>query len=167
MDCVNAPPDVWLQACMYLADIHNSSANDGINDDIPLQQCHGTTPDISAFLPFSFPATTEQAGYFLGVSHNVGDKNLCFKILTADTGQIIHTSMVGAADKHYPNRCVQFGEPIDPDPNTHHVPSANKADIANEIPTEDNVYITDESTDSPVPPPVKSPSQAPSWYPIC
>eukprot|EP00978_Attheya_sp_CCMP212_P045824 scaffold362005_cov35-Attheya_sp.AAC.1 len=51
----------------------------------------------------SFPATTEQAGYFLGVFHNVGD-NLCFKILTADTDMIIHTSMVCAADKRYPNR---------------------------------------------------------------
>eukprot|EP00978_Attheya_sp_CCMP212_P003903 scaffold8338_cov47-Attheya_sp.AAC.1 len=37
MDRVNAPPDVWLQTCTYLADIHNISANDGINDKIPLQ----------------------------------------------------------------------------------------------------------------------------------
>eukprot|EP00978_Attheya_sp_CCMP212_P035135 scaffold151145_cov47-Attheya_sp.AAC.1 len=153
MDRVNAPPDVWLQACLYLADIHNISSNDGINDDIPLQRRHGTTPDISAFLQFvfwqkiyfmqhdqSFPATTEQAGYFLGVSHNVGD-NFCFKILTADTGMIIHTSMVRAADKRYPNRRVRFGEPIDPDPNTHHVPSANQADINLDAPpaTDDDV----------------------------
>eukprot|EP00978_Attheya_sp_CCMP212_P040574 scaffold222728_cov27-Attheya_sp.AAC.1 len=54
MDRVNAPPDVWLQACTYLADIHNISANDGINDEIPLQRRHGTTPDISAFLQFVF-----------------------------------------------------------------------------------------------------------------
>jgi hypothetical protein len=125
MDRVNCPPDVWLQACQYLADIHNISANDGLNDEIPLQKRHGSTPDISAYLQFvfwqkvfymqhtsSFPATTEKAGYFIGVSHNVGD-NLCFKILTADTGEIIHTSMVRAADKRYPNRRVRFGEPID------------------------------------------------------
>ena len=159
MDRVNAPPDVWLQACIYLADIHNISANDGINDDIPLQRRHGTTPDISAFLQFifwqkiyflqhdqSFPATKEQAGYFLGVSHNVGD-NLCFKILTADTGQIIHTSMVRAADKRYPNRRVRFGEPIDPDPTLHQVPSPNQSDIF------DNTDIA--SDDSSVTPPVQ------------
>jgi hypothetical protein len=100
MDRVNAPPNVWLQACLYLANVHNISSNDGINNEIPLQRRHGTTPDISAFLQFVFwqkiyfmqhgqyfPATTEQGGYFLGVSHNVGD-NLCFKILTADTDQI-------------------------------------------------------------------------------
>eukprot|EP00978_Attheya_sp_CCMP212_P025695 scaffold83161_cov29-Attheya_sp.AAC.1 len=82
----------------------------------------------------SFPATTEQAGYFL------------------DTGQIIHTSMVRAADKRYPNRRVRFGEPIDPDPNTHHVPSANQADIAIETPTAVDV---DGSASSPIPPPVE------------
>eukprot|EP00978_Attheya_sp_CCMP212_P042667 scaffold263988_cov46-Attheya_sp.AAC.1 len=60
--------------------------------------------------------------------------------------------MVRAADKHYPNRRVRFGEPIDPDPNTHHVPSANQADIAFETPPAVDI---DGSTSSPIPPHVE------------
>eukprot|EP00978_Attheya_sp_CCMP212_P037085 scaffold172692_cov31-Attheya_sp.AAC.1 len=46
--------------------------------------------------------------------------------------------MVRAADKRYPNRQVRFGEPIDPDPNTHHVPSANQANINHDAPPDTN-----------------------------
>eukprot|EP00978_Attheya_sp_CCMP212_P031637 scaffold120430_cov35-Attheya_sp.AAC.1 len=60
--------------------------------------------------------------------------------------------MVRAADKRYPNRRVRFGEPIDPDPNTHHVPSANQTDIATATPFTEDI---DGSTASSIPPPVE------------
>ena len=124
MDRVGAPPDVWLQAFMYLADIHNISANDALRGNTPIAARHGNKPDISAFLQFyfwqkvlfrqevSFPNSNERAGFFVGIAHNTGDK-MTFKILDADTGEITSvTDLHAAEDRLNPNLRVRFGEPV-------------------------------------------------------
>lgn len=129
MDRTGAPPDVWLQAFMYLADIHNVSANDALRGQTPIAARHGNTPDISAFLQYvfwekvlfrqqvSFPNSNERAGFFIGIAHNTGDM-MTFKVLDADTGEIICvTDLHSAEDRMNPNKRVRFGEPVPVLPN--------------------------------------------------
>jgi hypothetical protein len=80
----------------YMADIHNNTADETLGWITPIEKRKGNTPDISAFLHFkfyervyymdsdsTFPATKEKAGYWLGVSKNIGDA-LTYEILTDD-----------------------------------------------------------------------------------
>ena len=80
----------------------------------PMEKATGETPDISAFMQFtfwekvlyyshgeSFPDTTEKVGRFLGVSENCGDA-LTFYILTKDE-QIISRSVVRKCTETNPN----------------------------------------------------------------
>ena len=86
MDRVGAPAVTWYDACKYLADIHNRTANKALEWETPLAKRHGDTPDISAYILFSFyeqiyyldhmttfPDSKEKTGRFLGVSDNTGD----------------------------------------------------------------------------------------------
>jgi hypothetical protein len=68
----------------------------------PLEVCTGVTPDISAFLEYTFyepvyylsadshfpSSSNEKIGNFAGIADSVGDA-LTYKILTADTKTII------------------------------------------------------------------------------
>ncbi len=113
----------------------------------------GFTPDISAFLHFrfwqkvlfldnesSFPSTTEKPGYWLGVSENVGDA-LTFKILTADTLQIIHRSVVRpATDLSRPNIQARWPD-LDPD---HPRILETDSDMGQEV-ADEPVHSSDES----------------------
>jgi len=88
LDRTGAPSTIlWLQAAEYLADIHNISADESVRWEIPTTIRHGDTPDSSAYLHFMFhesicwyhdpletyPFSKEKAGYWVGVTHNVGD----------------------------------------------------------------------------------------------
>ena len=102
----NAPKWVWIQACEYLANVHNILVHDALSGRTPFSYRMGYPPDISAYLHFrfwqkvlfldtedTFPSTKECPGYWLGVADSVGDV-LTFKILTADTMRIIYRSVV-------------------------------------------------------------------------
>jgi hypothetical protein len=45
-----APKTLWLTIAKYLADIHNFTADETLDWQIPLGKQKGETPDISAFL---------------------------------------------------------------------------------------------------------------------
>ncbi len=131
LDRQGAPPSLWLQAAQYLADLHNVSADETLRWETPTTMRHGDTPDISAFLHFRFyerilyldpmetyPQTKEKAGYWVGIASNVGD-SLTYKILTDDTVQIIHRSVVRPLDPLVPNHRITFASdllPPTPDP---------------------------------------------------
>ena len=103
-------------------------ADESLGFWIPREVQHGGVQDISAFLEYrfyepmlfldsdeSFPSSKEKPGWWVGVANNVGDA-LTFKILTEDTHQVLHRSVVHPAkDDKCKNKRVHF-EP-DPDPN--------------------------------------------------
>jgi viroplasmin and RNaseH domain-containing protein len=110
MDRSGADEKAWFDCCEYVADVHNICANDLLNGRTPLEKRHGYTPDISAYLLFtfweevlyldaeeSFPSTKEKRANFLNVAKNVGDA-LTFKLLTQDTKEIIYRSVVRPAN---------------------------------------------------------------------
>jgi hypothetical protein len=71
-----APKFLWLTMAKYLADIHNITADESLDWQIPLAKQAGNTPDILAFLQFKsykqiyfldtemkFPTTKERPEY--------------------------------------------------------------------------------------------------------
>jgi len=127
MDRTGAPPDVWLQALMCLADIRNVTSHDSLRGKTPIAERHGDTPDISAFLQFrfwervyfrqetNFPNTNERAGHFLGIANNTGDA-MTFRVLDTDTGDILAvTELRSVRDRFNPNERIRFGERIPPE----------------------------------------------------
>ena len=89
----------------------------------PIQKRHGYTPDISAFLNFRFyepvyykihdqdTKSPEEAGRWVGVDHNVGDK-LSYHIYCPKTGYVITRSLVRTAD---PNRGAIINRTLHPE----------------------------------------------------
>ena len=49
-----APASVWAWMAKYLADIHNITADDTLDWVTPWSKRRGETPDISAYLQFTF-----------------------------------------------------------------------------------------------------------------
>ena len=94
MDLTGAPPSTWYYACVYITEVHNRTADLHLPGCItPYQMRHGITPDISAYLQYTFweavlyldseeswPRTKERPGHWVGVAHNIGD-SLTFYIL--------------------------------------------------------------------------------------
>ncbi len=131
MDRQGAPDIVWLQAMEYMADIHNHTADESLGWMTPIQKRKGHTPDISAFLHFTFyekvyymdsdstyPSTKEKTGYWIGVSKNIGDA-LTYKILTDDKETVLSRSVVRTASDRlkanlHENLRVSFNHNLDP-----------------------------------------------------
>ena len=121
LDRTNAPPELWLHAMEYLAEVHNHTAKETLRWSIPVTLRHGETRDISHLLMYqfyepvyyhdydSYPESSEKLGYWVGVAQNVGDA-LTFQILTHDTNQIVERSTVRAANVKNPN--YRVGVPL-------------------------------------------------------
>ena len=121
LDRTGAPRHLWLLCLLWCVYVLNHLSHATLSQRTPLEVAFGATPDISAMLCFHFyqpvlywqhdapfPATKERLGRFVGISENTGDA-LTFQILTDDTNEVIHRSVVRPAD--------------DPDnPNRHLVP---------------------------------------------
>src|SRR5512137_399541 len=104
-----APPELWLQALMYMCYSQNHTAILSLGNRTPTEWLLGYTPDITVLLQFQFwepvyyakydakfPAdNTEMLGRFVGIAENVGNA-MTFKILTEE-GKIIHWSVVRSA----------------------------------------------------------------------
>ena len=74
-------------ATQYIANIHNVCADPSLPSSIaPFENQKGITPDISAYLQFTFwqpvlyldhepewPASKEGSGRWIGVAHGIGD----------------------------------------------------------------------------------------------
>ena len=55
LDRTGAQDSIWYIAAQYIADIHNICSDQSLPDDMtPLQYQQGVTPDISAYLQFTF-----------------------------------------------------------------------------------------------------------------
>lgn len=126
MNRTHTPEKEWIDALMYLADVHNILAKENLGWLTPWHVRKGWTPDISAFLHYrwrqpvyyldcdqSFPSSKERPGYFLGPAHHVGDA-LTYRVRDAVTHQEIYRSVVRAADDPTkPNLRVQFEQSIE------------------------------------------------------
>ena len=107
LDLTGAPESVWHFPCAYVADVHNICSDSSLPDSMtPLQYATGVTPDISAFLQFTFwqpilyldheavwPASKERSGHWLGVAHNIGD-SLTYWILDDQSKQVLARRVV-------------------------------------------------------------------------
>ena len=97
--------EVWLDAMIYLAAVHNMTSDETLAWKTPFFVRRGYIPDISPLLAFKFYEKVyymdldgdEKGGYFLGPADNVGDL-MTFRILTDDTEQIIERSTVRSAE---------------------------------------------------------------------
>ena len=55
MDITGAPPMMWYYVLVYICEIHNQTSDLWLPNGItPYQMRHGTAPDISAYLQFTF-----------------------------------------------------------------------------------------------------------------
>ena len=55
LDLTGAPDSLWYMAAQYVADIHNICSDSSLpNEMTPIQYQKGVTPDISAYLQFTF-----------------------------------------------------------------------------------------------------------------
>jgi Reverse transcriptase (RNA-dependent DNA polymerase) len=105
MDRHGVPDPAWYFAIKYLADVHNICYC-AAHKSTPFQKRHGETPDISAYLQFSFwepvlyadvdksfPSTSERPARWIGVAHNVGD-SLTYWLFDDQTKKVIARSTV-------------------------------------------------------------------------
>jgi hypothetical protein len=107
LDRTGAPEALWYYAAQYAADVHNICSDSTLPDEMtPMQYMTGITPDISAFLQYTFwqpvlyldheqtwPATKERSGRWIGVAHNIGDA-LTFWIMDDQSKQVLARSVV-------------------------------------------------------------------------
>ena len=111
MDRVGAPDTMWFAAMHYLVDVWNHTWHPTLKMT-PHQKRHGTCPDISAFLQFSFwepilyldhekswSSSRERAGRWLGVAHNIGD-TLTYFILDDQSKKILVRSVMRPLTKN-------------------------------------------------------------------
>jgi hypothetical protein len=112
MDRSGSPKYLWFLCMLYVIMILNCLAHPNLDMRTPIEVALGYTPDISALLCFvwyqpifyyrmegktPFPESKEKLGRFVGISESKGDA-LTFKILTNDTKEVIHRSVVRPAD---------------------------------------------------------------------
>ncbi len=115
-------PSAWLLNMEWICDVHNHTAQKVLGWRTPIEVLTGQTPDISILTCFLFwdivyvarhkggdfqnqlgsIKSDEIRGYFVGFAWNVGHA-LTFKILTCDTKQVIHRSVVRLADDKHNN----------------------------------------------------------------
>ena len=120
-----APPEVWLFAMKYVAQINNWTSHESLNWKTPFEKRHGMQPDISSLLAFrffqpvyyyvedGFPDSGEQLGYILGVNDNVGS-HMTFDLLTDDKQTVITRSVLRAAVEPVPNLRLNPSDALDP-----------------------------------------------------
>ena len=107
LDQTGAPDSLWYMAAKYTAEIHNICADISLpNEMTPIQYQSGVTPDISAYLQFTFwqpvlfqdheaewPSSKERSGRWIGVALGIGDA-LTFWILDDQSKLILAWSVV-------------------------------------------------------------------------
>ena len=127
----------------WLADVNNITSNEALGNRTPFEKRHGDTPDISAYILFTFwekilyldpevtfPESKEEPGHFLGVAKTSGDA-LTFIILTSEHQVLVRSVIRPASGKPlagYPNNRVthvldNVTEPLQP-PYPDHEPPA-------------------------------------------
>lgn len=106
LDRTGAPNTLRFMAAQYVADVHNICLDPALPDKMTLLQYQlGITPDISAYLQFTFwqpvlyldhesewPASKERSARWIGVAHGIGDA-LTFWVLDDQAKQILARSV--------------------------------------------------------------------------
>ena len=54
MNITGAPDYVWPDCLTWIADVHNFTANEALGNRTPYEKRHGPTPDILAYILFTF-----------------------------------------------------------------------------------------------------------------
>jgi hypothetical protein len=124
-DCTGAPAHVWLLCLQYVCYLLNHTYNSTIND-VPLIRLTGPTVDISPLLRFHFWETVyyfksetslpseskEGLGNIVGIFEHCGHA-LTYKVLTADTGHVIYSSLLRPMNTNDANLLASMfaGEP--------------------------------------------------------
>ena len=107
LDITGAPDSLWYMAAQYVAGIHNICSDSSLpNEMTPLQYLKGVTPDISAYLQFTFwqpvlyldheaewPSSKERSGRWVGLAQGIGDL-LTFWILDDQSKHLLARSVV-------------------------------------------------------------------------
>ena len=96
---------------IWIAAVHNVTANESLNYRTPYEKRHGNTPDISAYILFHFwekilyldtdiayPESKEIPGHFLGIAKNTGDA-LTFNILSQEGTRLTRSVIRSASGK--------------------------------------------------------------------
>ena len=113
LDITGAPDSLWYMAAQYTADINNICSDPSLPNGItPLQYLRGVTPDISAYLQFTFwqpilyldheaewPSSKERSGRWIGLAQGIGDL-LTFWILDDQSKHILARSVVRPYNKN-------------------------------------------------------------------
>ena len=131
MNASGAPEFVWPDCLKWIAEIHNITADEQLKYRTPYEKRHGSTPDISAYILFTFwekilyhepdnkfPDAKELPGYFLGIARNVGD-TLTFIILSENHTKINRSVIRSASGKPmsgFPNLRLKHIEYTDEPP---------------------------------------------------
>ena len=125
LDRTGAPPELWLLGLQYVCYLLNHLSCLSLAHKVPLAILYGTTPDISALLPFSFyekvyyktnetaflSDSPESVGHFVGIATNVGNA-LTYKILS-ENGHIISRSAVcSATDATHANQRAESSSEV-------------------------------------------------------
>ena len=107
MDKTGTPDAAWFIAAQYMADVHNICSDPSLpNEMTPTQNQKGVTPDISAFLQFTFwqpilyldheshwPKSKERSARSVGMAHSIGDA-LTYWVLDDQSKQLLARSIV-------------------------------------------------------------------------
>ena len=114
MNTSGCPACCWLLCLQYICVVLNHLASPTLQVICPIQALHGTTPDVSFMLHFSFnepvyyridssepdlsfpSSSNEKNGYWVGFANTQGD-SFTWRILTEDTQKIIIHSGVQSA----------------------------------------------------------------------
>lgn len=121
LDRVGAPAYTWLLCLQYVCFLLNHTFNSTLHN-VPLNALNGSTVDVSVLLRFHFyqkvyymnpqqhfpSESRESVGYVVGISENVGPA-LCWKVLTCDTKQVIHRSVLRPHSDSDPNLRAMAG----------------------------------------------------------
>ena len=113
MNKLNVPGWAWLLCVTYVCFVMNHAAVDSLNNRAPIETLTGNTPDISPIMQHQFfeevcfsnveasntlGTEDEQAGWFVGISENVGH-SMTFLVMSKETLKVIHrASLRRAAD---------------------------------------------------------------------
>ena len=125
MNKTGAPPSVWTDCATWIADIHNIVADESLGNRTPYEKRHGSTPDISAYMLFTFwekilyfdteqsyPESKECPGRFLGIAKHSGDA-LTFVILSENGTRLTRSVIRSASGKQpfgFPNARITHPE---------------------------------------------------------
>ena len=174
LDQTGAPDSLWYMAVQYIADIHNICSDSNLpNGMTPIQYQRGVTPDISAYLQFTFwqpvlyldhesewPSSKERSGRWIGLAQGIGDM-LTFWILDDQSKQILARSVVRPFTK---NLRVKWDPSFD-DSSTK-TTANNGGDIMPDNYIQEPFEVMDDAVDNTILKPMIN-SNVPIIKPIC